>query len=62
MIAGIPLMDLEIMTEVRKRNQQTADHQWLQNQWQQRWEKEQITNQWTKRLIPDIRKWVAGSV
>lgn len=55
-IAGIAPIDLEITSKLVPRVQEQRK-QWIEEKWQERWDKEEETAQWTKRLIPNIKTW-----
>lgn len=58
-IAGVPPIDLMVEERTKKYEGKNADiaRRELMQKWQERWEYGE-QGRWTKRLIPDIQKWV----
>lgn len=64
-ISGIPPIHLQVLERVRLYNSKTGhlnetkrkERECTIQQWQEEWEQNVENAQWTRRLIPDIRKW-----
>ena len=58
-ISGIP--PAHLLVAERSRGYHTGDKDeaktWMEDKWQEEWEANTETAQWTKRLIPDVRRW-----
>lgn len=56
-IAGIAPIVLEILAQEAAEREQLDAKAWIEQKWQERWENEGNTAQWTRRLIPNISTW-----